>query len=247
MVKRKRRGSLFLTRKKRKRSYGTKRKRSGYRKRMSKKIKVARTIPKTMIVEMPWIAHVSESSVVREAIGSVSELVISSNGLWLPLANQKQPKGFDQWMLLYNRYRVLSYKVIVTVANESTSANEHGRVYVFHDTVSTDRLVDGPTMEDVIIRQERKRGKPKWRTFNAVIGGQGTTTTVHKSDKADRIAIWKEEQSNREGSVTANPVNEEYIHLGIIYPNRPSITADFFQVKIIYTVKLTQPFLLDLS
>lgn len=56
--------------------------------------------------------------------GSVNVASYRTNGLFLPIAGGHQPRGFDQWALLYNRYVVQRAKITVHFVSNTSSAGE---------------------------------------------------------------------------------------------------------------------------
>lgn len=212
-----------------------------------------RTIPHTMQVMMPYRVHtdivtVATPSAPGTATGSYGEIVFQTGGLYRPHGSFAwSPKGFSEWMGLYNRYRVVGYKVFVEMVNENVSANTHGRMVVYHDSQNTDQISTTTVMEDSYIRMERKRFKPKWSNFNSPMAGRGARTVVKKSDTPHRIEAWKYESKDLEGSIAANPTITEYIHIGLLYPTRTTATTEEVRVLIQYDVLLSQTRLTELS
>jgi hypothetical protein len=70
--------------------------------------------------------------------GAVNNYVISANGLFDPniTGTGHQPMGFDQMMLMYNQYTVISSKISVCIYNTTASVAVRAGVYLSPDAAS---------------------------------------------------------------------------------------------------------------
>ena len=70
--------------------------------------------------------------------GAVSNYYFSANGLFDPnvTGTGHQPMGFDQMMLMYNQYTVVSSKISATIYNTTASVAVRAGVYLAPDTTS---------------------------------------------------------------------------------------------------------------
>ncbi len=156
--------------------------------------------------------------------GSLSTYVFNSNGLYDPdqTGTGHQPLGFDQYAVMYNRYRVLrvSYNVnFGTIASTGAAV----RATVAHNNGSTI-----PSRPAIFELANSKQG---------VIGPYGQalnlkgTFDLTKLNAAPRVYLIDDRYS---ALVTGNPAEVMYIILGL-YPN---VTASCrVTVKFIYHVE----------
>lgn len=88
--------------------------------------------------------------------GAVSNYYFSANGLFDPniTGTGHQPMGFDQMMLMYNQYTVVSSKISCTIYNTTASVAVRAGVYLAPDTTSiTDpsRLIENGLITTKVI------------------------------------------------------------------------------------------------
>jgi len=157
--------------------------------------------------------------VFNPAAGGVSLNVFSANGLFDPdvTGAGSQPRGFDQWMALYNHYCVLASRCRILTPSQSSPDN------IFAITLAPDSAVIGTTLEDLaevpFTTVENSPGK--------FFGGHWIKTPWYSMRRQFRVKdiIAKDSLS---GDAAANPVDQQFFHvnacsMGAVDP--PSITA----------------------
>lgn len=149
----------------------------------------------------------STSISLSSAAGVVSSYVFAANGLFDPdiTSTGHQPMGFDQLILSYNHYCVLSSKIIVTAKNTSTGATPVVSIMAQANNTPI-------TVIDQIIEY-----------------GLGERTTLESKSVSGSVKVIELRTSTRRfegkpspvndpalcGDVAANPVEVQYYHVQI--------------------------------
>jgi len=196
----------------------------GHRRRMPK-LRRTRTIglpghsdnmyPPKMTVTLSYATAV----VFNPAAGGVSLNVFSANGLFDPdiTGAGSQPRGFDQWMALYNHYCVLASRCKILTPSQAAPDN------IFCITLAPGTTAIGSALEDIaevpFTTVENAPGK--------FFGGHWIKTPWYSMRRQFRVKdiVAKDSLS---GDDSANPVDQQYYHVNACSMGAgdpPSITA----------------------
>lgn len=171
-------------------------------------------------VRLKWAETVEFTSIT-----DAHAIFFSGNGLWDPRAGviNDQPTGFDQWMALYGRYRVLGSKIVVRFMNQS------------NDPIS---VIVWPQIQSAL--PSTKPDVWKTQSYCQVKGVgpiSGSTNCEIRSYMSSRNLYGYEEIGQNylfSGSASANPANMWYWVVGLHKINANSLESVFCEVTIEY-------------
>lgn len=163
--------------------------------------------------------------------------VLSANGVWDPevdaLTAGHQPRGFDQWMMLYDHYTVIGSKIkAYPFFDFGSGAGTPNFGIVLSDTKSF------PFNTFTDLAESRLAGggcKASWRNL-----GTKTYTKGFSTRKFFGVKNYVNKELYR-GSATTNPEEGAYYQLWCCTPDRRNVDPVSFQVTIDYLVMFTEP------
>lgn len=159
----------------------------------------------------------------------VASVVFSGNGLYDPLYNGAghQPRGFDQLMALYRRYRVK--RVLVELWADATDGNVSNMISISARTHSASVTNPIQFLED-----------PD-STFKVMSSNSGGNSSVYIK-KEINVEKWMEpyDKADCSGTATGNPLTQMYVHLSSIGVH-PDVNAGEFagRIKITYETEFS--------
>lgn len=143
---------------------------------------------------------------VNPGIGTAAAQVFRSNDLYDPDATGSgaQPRGFDEFMLMYNHFTVLGAKITANFTNEDTSIPVG--IYVY---------VDGTSSSASSIANVMEKPNVASRTITGTTGGQCKGTIVKKCSTKRELGMSRilDEHSLR-GTSTSSPTETLFFHVG---------------------------------
>ena len=152
-----------------------------------------------------------------------------------------QPRGFDQWMTIYNLYYVVSATVKITLVNSDPTNDAAGIVILYQSRLGTAEILGtGTAFYDNLERARDWDLQARWKHFNSM-GGGSTRLTMLTNKFYTRRGYPMEELSTFEGSATVNPTfNREY-HVFIRCPQAASTKTMYYEVKVSYDAIFYDP------
>jgi len=143
----------------------------------------------------------STSFTLSSASGVVASQVFSANGLFDPdiTGTGHQPMGFDQLMLSYNHYAVLSARIVAVFRNTTTS-------------VPTVSISVSPTPTPITVIDQILEFGMLNRDVLEVKGSGETTRTLEAMCSIRKVQGVKNvvDVTDLQGSAAANPVEQTY-------------------------------------
>jgi hypothetical protein len=165
--------------------------------------------------------------------GTCGTYIFSGNGLYDPniTGTGHQPMAFDQLMLSYEHYTVLSSKITVTV--RSTDADDSIWVGVSLNAGTTAVTDYNALCENGLIVRER---------VGLSTHPTAVRTLVQKVDVRDFESVPSVlSDPDLQGSVSANPVEQVYYHVSSWNTENANVAGATFSVFIEYDVMFTEP------
>lgn len=222
-----------------KRTYN--RKRRIRRRRKTRKLPIG-GFPKNKLVKM---RYVTES--VIQCSGLSSSHTFAANGLYDPdiTGIGHQPKGFDQWMAVYNHFNVLGSKISVKLANT------HGADNFIWGVTRTPLAaqMNGHTLT-YCLENRYNRG---YRTIGTSYNNSGVRAlaNISQTAKYSQKAQFGRNSTNKgdlTGNNGANPQEQQCFEIWIAPINNvPTSQTASFIVTIDYIALLTEPRILAQS
>jgi hypothetical protein len=181
----------------------------------------------------------SETSLsVSSSAGSATTYFFSANGLFDPntTGTGHQPMGFDQMMLMYEQYTVISSKISVQFIN-SSGANVYNNVGIYLSPDTTNIVVPSRLIEN---------GQMVWKTMsptnqycpNATLSLNCNIATYFGRNRNQRALL---DDDNLFGTVAANPSEQVYYGLITYDPTLVANTSADFTVIIEYHTIFWEP------
>jgi len=170
--------------------------------------------------------------------GSSASYFFSANGLFDPniTGGGHQPMGFDQMMLMYEQYTVLSSKITVQAIN-SSGANIFNNFGIYLNPDTTSIVVPSRLLENGLI---------VWKTLMPInlIGSYAALNldcniatymgrTKNKRELVDDVNLF--------GTVAANPTEQVYFGILVYDPTLVNATSIDFTVVIEYETIFWEP------
>ncbi len=157
------------------------------------------TGPKTLVRKL---RYVTRTSIDAGAVGAASNLWIRANGMFDPevAIGGHQPLGFDQYMALYDHFKVVKSKISVTFL-QSTSPRIIGSIYLDDDT--TANLDIGNMIE---------QGLTSWAV---VASGDVKPTTISKWFVSKDFFSGKQHSAELLGSDTSDPAEGAFFNISV--------------------------------
>lgn len=164
------------------------------------------TGPQTLVRKLRYCTR---KTIDGGAAGAATNLFIRANGCFDPevAVGGHQPMGFDQYMALYDHFKVLKSTCTVTfLANATTgtpSANQViGSIYLDDDAGAI-----------ISVEQMIEQGLSSWAVINS---GQGVKpTTISKSFNPNTFFSNRKESSQMIGSAAADPVETVNFNISV--------------------------------
>lgn len=180
------------------------------------------------------LKYIDRFTLNPSAGGIMDTIIFRANSLYDPNAGvtgtNAQPRGFDEFMSLYDRYQVLGAKIVVTFANRD---NNHANIV----SLSLRSSVSTPAS----IRDYMESGNSKWKMLTPENGSRGSSTLAMKVNP-NKYLNETRYSDNVKGTVGTNPDTICYWHLGCEPANTGTDTDPVdCVVEIHYIAEFTQP------
>lgn len=163
--------------------------------------------------------------------------VFSCNGMFDPniTGTGHQPLGFDQMMLMYEQYTVISSKITVDILNSNTTALSRATVYLSPDaTILSDpnRAIENGLLKTVLLFPNVTFLSAKQINLNCDIRryfgrGRGVRDLLNDPELF--------------GTAAANPVEQAYYVISAWDPFGTNTLTYFLNVTIEYTAVFWEP------
>jgi hypothetical protein len=169
--------------------------------------------------------------------GVVSRYFYSANAAYDPniTGTGHSAMGFDQLMLLYEQYTVVSSKMSATFINASTGFYTRCCLSLTPDTTSIsdkDEILENGLLKTVILNPINVNGSVKTLTLSCDITKYfGRTRSVR--ELLDDNSLF--------GTVSANPTEQVYFCLNIWDPNAANTTTLYCDLMIEYDTIFWEP------
>lgn len=208
--------------------------------RRRKRVLPPLAFPDSKLVRLKY----ADTITINPAVGAIAQHVFCANGLADPdvTVAGHQPRGFDQWMLVYDHYTVIGAKIrvqAVPLGDSGTSRSVNLMPGIFGVTLDDNTLLEDTTVQSVI---ESHQGR-KYRYTGPLAthtAGRGPSITKRFSAKKffKKSAIVGADLYR--GDVASNPT--ETANFGLWYgsiagSDPPSMV---FMVEIEYIALLTE-------
>jgi len=176
----------------------------------------------------------NESQVINPTGAAATAYVFSANGLYDPNITGlgHQPMGFDQLMLLYEHYTVLSAKITVSFQNETAAEQAHVGIALFPDaSIETNhsKLIENGLLKRTWVSPPLSGMSQKWLTHKVDIA---KLNGVPKSIVGD---------ASYRGDVASNPTEQSYFHIFGFNLSTVNAVRVFLDVTIEYDAVFTEP------
>lgn len=211
-------------------SYKTRPKR--YRRRRFKRNKITKApMPNTFYTKLRYTDSISRTLVVTSA----NTYIYSANNLYDPdlTGTGHQPRGFDQFMLLYRQYTVVGAKITIS----ATGQDDSGDSYIFGITQRT----DGTSVSTNLIDYTEGRTV----TSRMLAGGlHNPSKTISSSCNIGRYLSSPKPLSDATltGTEAGGPVNQAYFYIFAALPHSGGAGGRIqYQVTIDYSVVFHKP------
>jgi len=210
-----------------KKTFARRRKRYVPRNRFS----TSSVMPKTMKVNLKYFDQVSLNPVTGS---QTNGYVMRANDIFDPdvQLGGHQPMGFDQYMALYTRFRVVGAKISCTfVANDSTSLNSSALCGILKSTSSSFSGTVNTTIEN---------DKCVYRVIQ--LGDTSRPLTLKYSTKKSQGIKNIMDNYELSGTVIGSPAIQDYFHVwtGNVNPSNDAEPVDI-QIHISYSVIFSDP------
>lgn len=158
------------------------------------------SLPRKRLVRLRYIDQADYTSAL-----TTTSLCYSASGLFDPYITGVggQPRGFDQWAALYDRYQVIGCMITVRFSN--------------HDTTYSDTLcgIELSRSTYVSISTVKDFFEQPWCTSKVLNGDMSRTVTLKKNFSTRKFFDVKNpmDASSISAAVTANPSAQGYFHI----------------------------------
>lgn len=208
-----------------------KRNRGGFSRNTSTQLSVMRSpVPRKFVTKMVYSEHGIQ---LNPSTGLATSYVFSANSLFDPnfTSGGHQPRGFDQFMAMYDHYVVLGAKIILRADNSANTPPVNLMIRIKDSTTTSVNPIDW--LEDGYVRQSTIPGQSG--------GGMGTLThSVNPAKFLGRSHPLSDPQLK--GAVNLSPAEQAYFHLGAVSSNTTTdLNGVFINVQIEYIVAFIEP------
>lgn len=188
-------------------------------------------LPLSMFGKLPYCETINY--VTAGAVGAASAYVFSANGLYDPniTGTGHQPMGFDQLMLFYEHYTVTKVKATVNFQNTDVDDNVFVGLLLAPDaTIETNasKLVENGLLVQKHLLPYSNYGSACSLSISADISKINGKKDVKTED-------------DFRGDVSANPVEQTYLHVFAYAPFTVNTVAVAFEVILEYEAIFTEP------
>lgn len=205
----------------------------GYNKKYRRKARIPRSIavspaPNTMLAKLRF----NESGTLSLAVSDHYDYMYSANGLWDPrvAVGGAQPRGFDEWMALYDHYTVLSSKASCFFVNRNTTSQPVEVTLICSD--------DNVALTSAVDIHEHSRGVTK--IMGHPEGNAGTCKVINKASIKNVLGRAKmTDNQDLRGSATANPTEGVFWHVCASTNTASTFDVDF-NIEIEYIALFTE-------
>ncbi len=131
----------------------------------------------------------------------------SANGMFDPdiTGTGHQPLGFDQYMLMYDHYKVLGSKITITpLGNPATLTADNQQII----TLS----LDDDTTANTNVHNMIEQGLATWRLLNP--GASARPTSLRKGFGQKRFFQNRKSAESMVGDASANPTEQAFFNIG---------------------------------
>ncbi len=159
--------------------------------------------PRTLIRKLRY----SDSVILNAPTAAAVNHFFSANGMFDPdiTGIGHQPLGFDQYMLMYDHYKVIGSKITITpLGNPGTDTADNQQII----TLSLDDDITANTNIHNMIEQ----GLVSWRLLNP--GGSSAPRSLTKGFSQKRYFSNRKAAETMVGSVSANPSEQAFFNIG---------------------------------
>lgn len=189
---------------------------------------LSRALKATMIFTQDAVINLISSATTPDVH------VFSMNGIWNPditYSSGKQPRGFDQLMLLYDHYVVLYAKVRIACFNELSTKGAVVCATIRDDgTVSTN------------LRDYMESKNSKWITVAPETAG-GSSKDIFIECNLNKFLTRSKPLSDPQlkGDALKNPDEQAFLHVSCFTPDMFTASSVNIVVTIEYTVMFIEP------
>lgn len=187
-------------------------------------------MPNTYHTKLRYTESISRTIVVTNA----NTYIFRANNLFDTdlTGTGHQPRGFDQFMLLYSKYTVLGAKITLSAAGEDTTNDN----YVFGITQRSDATSISFDLKDYT--------EGRTVTSRMLSGGvNNPSKTISQSINIGRFLGIKSPLSEQDLAGTANtgPINQAYFYIFAAMPTSTGGGQIQYQITIDYNVVFHSP------
>lgn len=178
-----------------------------------------------------------DNSTLNPGTGQAKGLVVSANGAYDPLPNilgNRQPRGFDQMMQMFNHYIVLGSKITATFTNGQATGAVCGIVLKDQNTVYTS--ISEYTESQTIVKRNLPGG-----------GGSGVSYVSRTLSMKVNPTKWLGRSNpfadpELKGNVASNPTEQCY-YLPFVYPadGASDISVVLIDMTVEYVIAFIEP------
>ncbi len=183
--------------------------------------------------KLPLKFKYQTSGTLNPGVAGISAVqIMSANGLWDPdiTGVGHQPRGFDQIMLLYNHYTVVSSKIKINFA--------------FGSSTSHSPLVVGCALWDNTTTSSDINEYMESRNVSYKTASPGApSTTIVKTFSARKFLGRPHPLSEDDlrGNITGNPSEQGYYHVFVAPTNAVDANEISYNLVIEYNAVMTEP------
>lgn len=208
------------------------------RKRYDAANKIVRSrLPSTIVPDIAYtVLKYTDRFAPTPALGANYHQVYSGTGLYDPdyTGAGHQPMGFDQFMALYQYFRVSASKIVVRTLDNGTTANAVQHEQSIVPTVSPTDLVTADP------EQVREMPFSKWRLVSTHTGRGSTVQSNYMTYKKIIGRTPGGLGTNQYGSVGANPGSNFFWHInGQTIDESTTMTDVYCYVTLTYYVEFS--------
>ncbi len=158
--------------------------------------------PNTLIRKLRYV----DSVVLNAGAGAAANHFFSANGLFDPdvTGTGHQPLGFDQYIAMYDHYKVLSSKMTIhPLANPSASTADNQQIITIYLDDDTTAIVNSNNMIE--------QGQTSYTVLNS--GASAQTKSISKSFVSSTFFSNRLSSSQLLGTSSANPAEQCFYNL----------------------------------
>lgn len=184
--------------------------------------------PKTLTRKLRYATQIA---ITGGALGAATNVFFRANGCFDPevAVGGHQPMGFDQYMAMYDHFKVKSSKINVTAVGGDTNAV---------DSVILSINLDDDATANVVMASMIEQGLTSWAV---IASGTNKPTTVSKTFNSADFFSSKKYSAELVGNDAADPVEEALFNVSVAALNSGD-TPDATRVLVVidYIVEFSE-------